>query len=940
MRMSLSGTDLRFSVPFLPPRHLSRPRLVATVDGAWSSALTLVSAGAGAGKTVLLTGWAQRQDTPVVWLALTRADNDPRRFWRLLLEGGRSAGQVYPPAAWTSGRTVELLDFVLGRSPLSQPRLQVVLDDAHVLTDPQILDGLDRVIRRWPHRIRLLATARSDPLLPLHRYRLAGQVCEIRAADLAMTVPEARELLSAHGLALGEEDLRTLVGRTEGWAAGLRLAAMRMRGAGRPADFVADLAIDQGSVGEYLTEEVLAVQPDSVRRLLVDTSFLDEVSGPLADAITGAADGEAVLATLAKANSFVIPLDAGRTVFRYHQLFREMLRHLAARHPAELVRSRYLAAAGWYREHDDLSSAVRWTLRSGDPAATRSLLVHAGLAEVFVSRQDIAVDELRGLGDVRPDPDAPPLEALEIEVARWAVAALTTESETAVVELARLPRLGDGLESAGTDLRVTASLAELILGQKAADSDLLDAAAERLLSEPELSAAARDLPGLRASVLLVQARSRFTTGRLAEVEPLLHRALLTLEVDHAPEVELDVVSMLAFVCVSAGRRRQAEEALTRAEALLAGRPDLTRPVVLDLAVARQAEVAADLTAMGAAVSRVLAAGPIYPDNGIAATVAFVQASYLVLAGDLPAARTVLRDNRALNSGTVGLLGVLRDCALAEVEVRLGRPHSALRLLGPSPADALRRHRRAPGRHGLRGARRPAPGRGQRADRAEHAEPVRQPAADRGGAALRGRDRRPAGGREPGGGDAGPGAADDRWRARPAVRPVGGHLRPAAGPAPDRRGPLAHGHVRSRTGRRPAGLDRWPGAGRPVDQSRARRAAPHGDQHVHCGHGRRPSPVGQHGEDPPGLHLPQARGRPAPGGRAAGPGERAALTGPRRDRPVDSPGPDEPCRCAGAYVRPHSRRAHQPPSRGRPCPARTPSTPVRRTPLPSSSGSPG
>ncbi|HST64292.1 MAG TPA: LuxR C-terminal-related transcriptional regulator [Mycobacteriales bacterium] len=680
-------TDLRFSVPFLPPQHLPRPRLLATVDAARSSALTLVSAGAGAGKTVLLTDWAQRLDTPVVWLALTRADNDPRRFWRLLLEGGRTAGQVYPPAAWTSGRTVELLDFVLGRAPPSQPRLQVVLDDAHVLTDPQVLDGLDRIIRRWPHRIRLLATARSDPLLPLHRYRLAGQVCEIRAADLAMTVPEARDLLHAHGLALREDDLRTLVDRTEGWSAGLRLAALRMRGAGRPADFVADLAIDQSSVGEYLTEEVLAVQPESVRRLLIETSFLDQVSGPLADAITGADDGEAVLTALARNNSFVIPLDAGRTVFRYHQLFREMLRHLAAREPAELVRSRYLAAAECFREHDDLSSALRWTIRSRDPGAIRSLLVHAGLAEVFVSRPEIAPDEVRGLGDAVSAEDAPAPEGPEADVARWAVAALAADTATAPAELARLPPLGDGPESVAADLRVTASLAELILGQKAGDIDRLDAAAERLLTEPELSAPVRDVPGLRASVLLAQARSRFTAGRLPEVEPLLHRALLTLETDQAPEVELDVVSMLAFVCVSAGRPRQAEDALDRAAALLAGRPELTRPVILDLAVARHAEVAADLTAMGAAVGRVLAAGPIYPDNGTAATVAFVQASYLAAVGDLPAARTVLRDNRALNSGTVGLLGIMRDCALAEVEVRLGRPQSALRLLD--------RHRRPP-----------------------------------------------------------------------------------------------------------------------------------------------------------------------------------------------------------------------------------------------------
>ncbi|HEY6746113.1 MAG TPA: LuxR C-terminal-related transcriptional regulator [Mycobacteriales bacterium] len=678
--MSLPVADLRFSLPFLPPQHVSRPRLLAAVDAAERAALTLVSAGAGAGKTVLVTDWAHRQDDPVAWLALTPADNDPRRFWRLFLESGRAAGQVYPPSAWTSGRTVELLDSVLGRSSSSQPRLRVVLDDAHLLTDPQILEGLDRVIRRWSHRVRLLMTARSDPLLPLHRYRLNGDVCELRAADLAMTAEEARLLLAAHGLSLPESDLTTLLDRTEGWSAGLRLAAMRMRGAGRPTDFVALFAADQGSVGEYLTEEVLAVQPEKVRRLLVETSFLDVVSGPLADAVTGADDGAAVLARLARTNSFVIPLDAERTVFRYHQLFREMLRNLAGQQPPDRLRSRYLGAAEWYRQQGDLSSALRWTIRSGDPTSTRSLLVHAGLAEVFVSRQEIAADGLLALSGAGPPATAGPAERLEFEVARWAVAALTAEPATAGSELAGLPPLDPAIDRADADLRLTASLAELILGQKAGDLALLDQAAERILTAPELSAAVQAVPGVRASVLVVQARSRFTAGRLPEVEPLLARALAAVVEENSPPVELDAVSMLAFVSVSAGRPRQAEDAMARAEALLGGHPALARPVVLDLAIARHAEVAADLAAMGAAVKRVLAAGPLYPDNGIAATVAYVQASYLVAAGDLSAARALLRDNRALNSGTVGMLATLRDCAVAEVEIQLGRPQSALRLL--------------------------------------------------------------------------------------------------------------------------------------------------------------------------------------------------------------------------------------------------------------------
>jgi LuxR family transcriptional regulator, maltose regulon positive regulatory protein len=678
--MSSRVADFRFSVPPLPPHHVSRPRLLGFLDEAESAGLTLVSAGAGAGKTVLLTDWARRQDGPVAWLALTSEDDDPRRFWRLFLEGGGVHGQVYPP--WSSGRTVELLDFVYGRGP-PQPRLTVVLDDAHVLTDPQITDGLDRLVRRWSHRVRLLMTARSDPLLPLHRYRLAGQLCEIRAPALAMTEPEAGELLGAHGLSLSERDLRLLTGRTEGWAAGLRLAALRMLGTGHPAEFVALFALDQGSVGEYLTEEVLAQLPHHVTRLLVETSFLEEVTGPLADAVTGMAGCGAVLEGLARTNSFVIPLDPDRTAFRYQQLFREVLRHLANRQPAELVRRRYARAAGWYRRQGDLASALRWTVRSEDPAAIRALLVRGGLAEAFARRQDLAGIGLHRVADDPPPAGAPPAEHLEFAVARWAAGAVSAEPATAAETVRRLPPLHPELEAAEPALRVAATVAQLILAQLAGDHDLLDRTADRLLADPELARPAGAVPGLRAVVLLTLARSRCPAGRLAEVEPLLRRALDQAEQEDTglPVVVLEVLCTLAFVAASAGRLRHAEAALRRAGAVLDDHAELRPPVTLELAVARRAELAADWTTMGQAVGRALAAGPVYADAGIAAAVAFAQASHLAGLGELARAAALLRHHKALTSSSA-VLGALRDRELADIEIRLGRPHAALRLVEP------------------------------------------------------------------------------------------------------------------------------------------------------------------------------------------------------------------------------------------------------------------
>jgi hypothetical protein len=163
----------------------------------------------------------------------------------------------------------------------------VVIDDAHVLTRSDVLDGLDNLICGWQPGLSLILAARSDPLLPLHRYRLAGQMYELRATDLAMTPSEIQEVLTAHHVTLEPRTFDILAARTEGWPAGVRLSAMRMEGTESPADFVSELALDVGSIGEYLVNEVIRRQPEPFRRLLIETSFLDEVTGPLADAITG-----------------------------------------------------------------------------------------------------------------------------------------------------------------------------------------------------------------------------------------------------------------------------------------------------------------------------------------------------------------------------------------------------------------------------------------------------------------------------------------------------------------------------------------------------------------------------------------------------------------------------------------------------------------------------
>ena len=190
---SAEGPDPRLSIPPLPPRLVSRPRLIDALDAAVAgAALTLVTAGPGSGKSALLSEWARRRPAPPAWLALTRADNDPSRFWSLFIKALRHSRPLPLPTAWSGEGVSGMLDTLLGEEQPEAPPAVVVLDDAHLLTSGSVLEGLDRLVQRWSPRVRLVMAGRSVPLLPLHRYRLAGQVAELRAVDLAMTPDEAR----------------------------------------------------------------------------------------------------------------------------------------------------------------------------------------------------------------------------------------------------------------------------------------------------------------------------------------------------------------------------------------------------------------------------------------------------------------------------------------------------------------------------------------------------------------------------------------------------------------------------------------------------------------------------------------------------------------------------------------------------------------------------
>jgi LuxR family transcriptional regulator, maltose regulon positive regulatory protein len=675
--MANTVRDSRMTVPQLPPRHVSRPRLLARLDQAVARPLILLSAGPGTGKTVLLTDWVRHTQARVAWLNPMPADAEPRRFWRLLESSLRACdgAERGPPADIPQGAGADLIQTLFSSVPRSPDRLVVVIDDAHVLTRSDVLDGLDNLIRGWQPGLSLILAARSDPLLPLHRYRLAGQMYELRAADLAMTPSEIREVLTAHHVTLEPRALDMLAARTEGWTAGVRLSAMRMEDTESPSDFVSELALDVGSIGEYLVNEVIRRQPEPFRRLLIETSFLDEVTGPLADAITGMTGCGDMLTDLARSNSFVIPLDAAQARYRYHQLFAEILRYLLQRQQGQAVRGLYQRAAAWFEASGDIGNAVHWALRAGDRGRVATLLARGGLAHAFVHRQDLSGPGLRDLLPLELPEGTDPVRKAEFALASAAIEAVFADADSAARGLVQVPLLKSDEALSDPDLLVTADLVELILAQKASDARAVDTAANRLLGRHGESAGS-PIPGLRAAVLLTQASTHLWTGRHEDVGTLLDGALAEAGREGSPGIELEVLGMMAVVGSYWSRTNYTDDAARRAH-VLRRQMGLDVPPALEFAEALRSNMAGDLDGRARSLQRILLPDVIGSDPGLAVALELGRANVLMVRGEVNDARIMLQD---ADGYIPALLRVTRDIMLAELDTSLGRPRAALRLL--------------------------------------------------------------------------------------------------------------------------------------------------------------------------------------------------------------------------------------------------------------------
>ncbi len=346
--------------------------------------MTIISAPAGSGKTSLLRAWADRPGQPhrLAVLQVQRDQHDAQQFWLALLDAVRhasaTADRAEPPAATPDFNAPAMVDRVLSELADARGDITLVIDDLHELNSPEALSQLTRLLTNLPPGVHAVLTTRHDLRLRLHQLRLAGELTEIRAADLRFSERETRELLDASGIALPDAGAALLHQRTEGWAAGLRLAALSLAGHPDPERFVAEFSGSDRTVADYLIAEMLERQPDNVQDLLLRTSLLDRVNGELADLLTGRPGSERILLSLEDANAFVESLDPERTWFRYHHLFADLLRlELRRTLPAE-VPALHRRAAGWFTLQGQVVEAIRHTQAAGDwPDAARLLADHS-----------------------------------------------------------------------------------------------------------------------------------------------------------------------------------------------------------------------------------------------------------------------------------------------------------------------------------------------------------------------------------------------------------------------------------------------------------------------------------------------------------------------------------------------------------------------------------
>jgi len=557
----------KVTAPGVPGWAVPRPRVTKLIaEGTRWCSLTVVTGPPGAGKTMALALWAAAEPGPVAWVSLDDYDNQPGVFWAYVAAALRRSGVAVagtlPAAARERAADHTFLLRLASVLAGQDPPVTLIVDDLHLLTEPAALGELEFVLRNVGPGLRLVVSSRMDPPLPLHRYRLAGELTEIRASDLAFSMTEAGLLLAQHGGTLSAGSLECLTRRTEGWAAGLRLAAISMDTHPDPDRFVTELITEDSALTGYLVEEVLDAAPPQVREVLLATSILEQVSAETAAELTGNEQAGATLLAVARANAFVQP--AGGGWYRYHTLFAEVLRLKLRHEDPDRLAALHRRAARWHERNGSLTDAVRHAAQPGDWPLAASMVIDAlAISEIIEPRDSRSLaGEFVGMphGEAWTEPQP------YLVCAAAALSAGRPEASAAALDAAEgmLGRLPAGQETA---CRLAAAMIRLAAARRTGDlagAAAAAASAEAMAGTVPMDKLARH-PEIRARVLSGRGAVELWSGHLDEAARILDAGLAAAEGEHERAA---CPGHLALVEVLRGRLRQAAKLAAQATAAL------------------------------------------------------------------------------------------------------------------------------------------------------------------------------------------------------------------------------------------------------------------------------------------------------------------------------------------------------------------------------------
>ncbi|HEY0695779.1 MAG TPA: LuxR C-terminal-related transcriptional regulator [Kribbella sp.] len=570
------------------PTTVARCELIDLLDRAATKKVTIISAPPGSGKTTLLRMWADRPPTRgrVASVSVRRGEKDPQHFWLSLLKAERAVSApdgpletLAPSPEFDASMVVDKMLQQLTRG--DQPRV-LVIDDLNELESREAMEQLEQMLVRLPPGVRVVLASRRDPRLRLHQLRLEGELTEIRAADLAFSADEAAQLLKGVGVQLRESDVALLQERTEGWAAGLRLAAISLQGRTDPEQFVAEFSGSERTVAEYLLVEMLERQPAEVRHLLLRTSIVDRINGALGDVLTGTAGSEQTFHALEDANAFVVSLDPERSWFRYHYLFGDLLRLELRRTAPGEVPDLHRRAAEWFATHGHVVEAIRHAQAAEAWDYAARLLVDNAL-NLTLDGQAAVIHDLLGRfppAALQADPE------LSVVLAADQVEHGSLDDAAAYLALAEV-HLNHAPPERRPGLDVTRAVVKLLLARRRGDfSNVLEQV--EFLARPDAvrSHAAVALSGeLRTMALMNLGIVEMWSLDLAEAEKHLEDAVRLARRTGRAYLEVGCLAHLGFAANahSFGKgRKRCREAITLAESHGWGESHVIAPALATL----------------------------------------------------------------------------------------------------------------------------------------------------------------------------------------------------------------------------------------------------------------------------------------------------------------------------------------------------------------------